>query len=37
MLCTVLTLLSACGRGVDPGRVVTNPIDLDYAFYMASA
>ena len=35
MLCTVLTLLSACGRGVDPGRVVTNPIDLDYAFYMA--
>ena len=28
MLCTVLTLLS-CGRGVEPGRVVTNPIDLD--------
>ena len=34
MLCTVITLLSACGRSVDPGRVVTNPIDLDYAFYM---
>ena len=34
ILCMVLTHLSACERGVDTGRVVTNPIDLDYAFYM---
>lgn len=33
--CLGITLLSACGRSVDTCRVVANPIDLDYAFYMA--
>lgn len=34
-LCLAAITLSACGRVVDKGRVVANPIDIDYAFYMA--
>ena len=29
---TALLLAVSCGRRIDPSRVVTNPIDVDYAF-----
>ena len=28
--------LLSCSQGIDPARVVTNPIDLDYEFTLAT-
>ena len=32
LLASACLLAVSCGRHIDPSRVVTNPIDVDYAF-----
>ena len=29
----ILMLLASCGQKIDPSRVVTNPINVQYAFH----